>query len=144
MLITKEVEIDMGHRVTNHKSKCASLHGHRYKIEVGVDDQIITTEGSSSEGMVMDFGDLKEVMMDVLDKRYDHGMVMWIRDPLANIIASDPKTKSELVHFIPTAENLAKYWFDLLKVRLEERSIKIKHIKVWETPTSTATYGEVS
>ncbi len=143
MLITKEIEIDMGHRVTNHKSKCASLHGHRYKIEVGVDDQIITTEGSSDEGMVMDFGDLKEVMMEVLDKRFDHGMVLWKKDELVPAIVADIKTKLTTVDFIPTAENLAKFWFGLLKVRLEERHIKIKHIKVWETPTSTATYGEV-
>lgn len=134
----------MGHRVTNHKSKCASLHGHRYKIEVGVDDKIITTEGSSDEGMVMDFGDLKEIMVDVLDKRFDHGIVLWKNDPLVEAISNDLKTKFTTVGFIPTAENLAKYWFDLLKVRLEERSIRIKHIKVWETPTSTATYGETN
>jgi len=144
MLITKEIEIDMGHRVTNHKSKCASLHGHRYKIEVGVDDQVIQTPGSSDEGMVMDFGDLKEVMMDVLDKNFDHGMVLWSKDPFVPAIEADLKTKYHLVAFIPTAENLAQYWFNLLKPRLEERNIKIKHIKVWETPTSTATYGEIN
>lgn len=144
MLITKEIEIDMGHRVTNHKSKCASLHGHRYKIEVGVDDQVVNTKGSSDEGMVMDFGDLKEVMMDVLDKQFDHGMVLWVEDPLVPAIAADEKTKYHLVAFIPTAENLAQYWFNLLKDRLAARFIKIKHVKVWETPTSTATYGETN
>ena len=57
MLITKCLEIDMGHRVPNHKSKCATPHGHRYKIEVGVDDKVIDTKGVSDEGMVIDFGD---------------------------------------------------------------------------------------
>ena len=61
MLITKQIEIDMAHRVPNHKSKCHNLHGHRYKIEVGVDDKLITRKGSSSEGMVIDFGDLKDI-----------------------------------------------------------------------------------
>jgi len=144
MLITKEIEIDMGHRVTNHKSKCSSLHGHRYRIEVGVDDKVITTEGSSDEGMVIDFGDLKEVMMEVLDAPFDHGMVLWLKDPLVSYILADEKTKCHLVGFIPTAENLARYWFYLLKPRLEERDVKIKHIKVWETPSSTATYEETN
>lgn len=144
MLITKEIEIDMGHRVTNHKSKCASLHGHRYKIEVGVDDRIITTEGSSDEGMVMDFGDLKEVMMEVLDKEFDHGMVLWMDDPIVEAVAADSKTKLTVVPFIPTAENLAGYWFELLAPALRERNISINHIKVWETPTSTATYGKAN
>lgn len=142
MLITKEIEIDLGHRVTNHKSKCSSLHGHRYKIEVGVDDKIITTTGSSDEGMVIDFGDLKQIMMDELDKKFDHGFILWEGDPFSLLIQADPKTKYTEVTFIPTAENLAKYWYELIKPRLLERNIKIKHLRVWETPTSTATYEE--
>ena len=143
MLITKEIEIDMGHRVTNHKSKCASLHGHRYKIEVGVDDRIITTEGSSDEGMVMDFGDLKEVMMEVLDRGFDHGIVLWEGDSLVQSVSKDAKTKLRVVDFIPTAENLAQYWYFLLKEELTQRTIRIKYVEVFETPTSTALYEEV-
>jgi len=144
MLITKEIEIDLGHRVTNHKSKCASLHGHRYKIEVGVDDKIVETKGVSDEGMVMDFGDLKEIMMEVLDRGFDHGMVLWVGDPLVEAISNDKNTKYHLVNFIPTAENLAQYWFSLLKEKLDQKGIKIKYVKVFETPTSTATYGETN
>lgn len=142
MLITKEIEIDLGHRVTNHKSKCSSLHGHRYKIEVGVDDKIITTTGSSDEGMVIDFGDLKQIMMDELDKKFDHGFILWKGDPMYFVMEKDTKTKLTGVDFIPTAENLAKHWYELIKPRLLERNIKIKHLRVWETPTSTATYEE--
>jgi hypothetical protein len=29
-----------------------------------------------------------------------------------------------------------------MKPELEKRSVKIKYVKVWETPTSTATYEE--
>ena len=72
MKITKDIEIDMGHRVTNHKSKCASLHGHRYKITAVVDDKVITEKGISDEGMVIDFGDLKQCMMNQFDDKYDH------------------------------------------------------------------------
>ena len=142
MLITKEIEIDMGHRVPYHKSKCASLHGHRYKIEVGVDDKIITEEGSSDEGMVIDFGDLKEVMMEELDKRFDHGMILYWKDSLVDAIKSDKKTKCVVVDFIPTAENLAKYWFKMMQPKLKEKGVKIQHVKVYETPTSSATYEE--
>lgn len=140
MLITKEIEIDLGHRVTNHKSKCASLHGHRYKIEVGVDDKIITTKGASDEGMVIDFGDLKQIMMEVLDAKFDHGFIIWKDDPMATVLYQDKATKLTIVDFIPTAENLAKYWFKLLDVRLKDQNINLNHVKVWETPTSTAIY----
>lgn len=143
MLITKELEIDMAHRVPNHKSKCANLHGHRYKIEVGVDDKLITKAGSSSEGMVIDFGDLKEIMMEVLDRRFDHNSVFYIDDPIAGAIAliGEQQTKKPIfTDFIPTAENLAKFWYNLMKKELDKVDIKIKHVKVWETPTSTAIY----
>ena len=140
MLISKEIEIDMGHRVPNHKSKCASLHGHRYKIEAHVEGQIISDEGSSDEGMVIDFGDLKEVMMEVLDAKYDHGMVLWSGDVMAEAIRGDVKTKLTIVSFIPTAENLAEMWFQELEGRLKERRIELVALKVWETPTSTATF----
>ena len=80
MLVTKQIEIDMSHRVFQHKSKCFSPHGHRYFIEVGVDDKIIDIKGDSSEGMVIDFSDLKEIMMLVLDKNYDHGVVISDKD----------------------------------------------------------------
>jgi 6-pyruvoyltetrahydropterin/6-carboxytetrahydropterin synthase len=161
MLITKTIRIDMGHRVPNHKSKCRNLHGHSYEIEVGVDDKVIDTKGTCDEGMVIDFGDLKQIMMDYIDNNFDHGFVMYENDILAHdfrgyqegraesadkeheglYIADIPKQKIIFVPFVPTAENLAKYWFELIKIPLENRKIKIHHVKVWETPTSTATYS---
>lgn len=146
MLITKEIEIDMAHRVPNHKSKCSNLHGHRYKIEVGVDDKLIETPGASDQGMVIDFGDLKEIMMQEIDAKFDHNSIFSIVDPDLQMflsISEGQKKDIHVVQFIPTAENLAKHWYDLIKPRLEERGIKIKHVKVWETPTSTALYQEI-
>jgi 6-pyruvoyltetrahydropterin/6-carboxytetrahydropterin synthase len=145
MIITKEIEIDMGHRVPNHKSKCRNLHGHRYKIEVGVDDKVIATPGSSDEGMVIDFSDLKQIMMDEIDAKFDHGFVMYENDEFFNVfneLYGNFDQKIIFVEFIPTAENLAKLWYDLMKPRLAERKIKIHHVKIWETPSSTATYQE--
>lgn len=136
----------MGHRVPNHKSKCRNPHGHRYKIEVGVDDKLITTAGASDEGMVIDFGDLKQIMMDNLDAVYDHSYTLWNLDEHKGIWAGwkEAGLKINFVDFPPTAENLAKHWYEIIEKKLEEKSIKIKHVKVWETPTSTATYDRTS
>lgn len=143
MLVTKQIEIDAGHRVTNHKSKCRNIHGHRYKIEVGVDDKVITTSGASDEGMVIDFGDLKQIMMEEIDAKYDHGFIVYDKDPLFDIFTSHEmfsEMKICIVSFVPTAENLAKFWFDLIEPRLVEKGIKLRFVRIWETPTSTATY----
>lgn len=146
MIITKEIEIDMAHRVPNHKSKCRNLHGHRYKIEVGVDDKLINIAGDSAEGMVIDYSDLKNIMIDQLDLKFDHNSVFFAEDPFVNIIKFEidelQNKKPHYVNFIPTAENLAKHWYQSMKAELEKVDIKIKHIKIWETPTSTATYEE--
>lgn len=145
MLITKFIEIDMGHRVPNHKSKCRNPHGHRYKIEVGVDDKVINEKGVSDEGMVIDFSDLKEIMVEEIDEVYDHSFTIYKNDNLIEdfrLFRDRAKLKINVVDFVPTAENLAKHWYKLIKDKLSERGIKIKHVKVWETPTSTATYGE--
>ena len=145
MLVTKQIEIDMGHRVLNHKSKCKHMHGHRYVIELGVDDKLITTEGISDEGMVIDFGDLKSILMSEIDARFDHKFIMYEKD--WKLIDRFNEIEKDffgivLVNFIPTAENLAKHWYELIKSKLQERNIAIKYVKVWETPTSTATYEE--
>ena len=142
MLITKFIEIDMGHRVTNHKSRCANFHGHRYRIVVGVDDRVVVTPGTSDEGMVIDFSDVKAIMVEEIDAKYDHGFVLWEGDEFATFFADRQKAGMRviLVPFIPTAENLAKHWFTLLAKRLIERDIAIKFVEVYETPTSTARY----
>ena len=174
MLISKEIEIDTSHRVFQHSSKCFSVHGHRYKIEVGVDDKIISVPGASDEGMVIDFSDLKQIMMEELDGGFDHGAIISEKDYMfkyalvdsIKIIFEDEevysvlknkipyfkelekqylkdkerKWKIKVVPFIPTAENLSKYWYSLIKPRLLEKGISINHVKVWETPTSTAIF----
>lgn len=145
MLITKEIEIDMGHRVPNHKSKCKNMHGHRYRIEVGVDDKVITLPGSSDEGMVIDFGDLKLIMIEEIDAIYDHSFTVYEQDEFIEFFKDllyNRGQKINIVNFVPTAENLAKHWYELLKKNLEDVSIKIHHVKVYETPTSSATYHE--
>lgn len=148
MKITKEITIAMGHSVTGHKSKCRGLHGHDYRIIATVDDKVITTKGASDEGMVIDFGDLKQVMMDVIDRYYDHGFTLYKDDPRAKLLkeANDlwcfEMTRFHLVDFIPTAENLAKFWFEALKAELLKRNIKLYSLEVYETPTSSAIYTE--
>jgi len=142
MLVTKQIEIDMGHRVPSHKGKCRNCHGHRYRIEVGVNDKVITKKGSSSEGMVIDFSDLKEIMMSRLDVIFDHSFTIFRLDKYAKVfleLANDGQ-KINFVPFIPTAENLAKYWYEILKKDLQSKGIRLLYVRVWETPTSTATY----
>lgn len=174
-LITREIGVDMGHRVTHHGSKCRNLHGHRYTIQATCEGPLFK-EGEQ-QGMVLDFGFLKEEMMNEIDEPCDHGMCLWSQDSWANVLVFDYMTKEQekealakiichdyvsiqindkgdntggkyyIVPFVPTAENLAKHWFERLAPRVKERTDNqstLKKIKVWETPNCSAEYHAVS
>lgn len=159
-LITREIGIDMGHRVTHHGSKCRNLHGHRYTIQAICKGPLHTL--GPQEGMVLDFGFLKEEMMQTIDAYCDHGMCLWKEDPwLPRFVTLSQREvlnhterdywftddssfgKLYVVPFVPTAENLAEHWFSRLRdqilIRSEDRAQLIK-VKVWETPNCSAEY----
>ena len=164
-LITREIGIDMGHRVTHHGSKCRNLHGHRYTVQATCKGPLI--HSGEQQGMVLDFGFLKDEMMREIDGPCDHGMCLWVDDPFArSFMATEGDSKSEgiirdaikqlgfcqmigpfgklyLVPFVPTAENLARHWFERLAPRVVERSegqAELVRISVGATPNCTAEY----
>jgi 6-pyruvoyltetrahydropterin/6-carboxytetrahydropterin synthase len=162
MRITREIGIDMGHRVTHHGSKCRNLHGHRYTIEATLHGPII--ESGEEQGMVMDFGFVKNLMMDTVDAPCDHGTCLWIGDSVLahdlgpqyeaakEVVARDGYFLTEwrwgklyLVPFVPTAENLARHWFKRLLPGVLDHIGKdggmLYSVRVWETPNCNAVYA---
>lgn len=160
-LITREIGIDMGHRVTLHGSKCRNLHGHRYTIQTTCSGHL-GIEGEEM-GMVLDFGFLKELMMEHIDEPCDHGMCLWDQDPFVkDFLPDEPAVqavrsigskgywsgegnfgKLYLVPFVPTAENLARHWYHRLIAPVLERSdgrALCHSVKVWETPNCSAQF----
>ncbi len=79
-IVHREISIDCGHRVPDHTSKCRSPHGHRYRIIATCCGEILEKDGHSEDGMVIDFGRIKQFMMDVLDGIYDHAFIVSQRD----------------------------------------------------------------
>lgn len=142
MKISKQIEWDMGHRVANHKSKCRNLHGHRYKAEITVEGRLIDVDGASDEGMVIDFGDIKEIMTKQIHDVLDHGFMVWSKDyVLINFFKKNKDLKHIIVPFIPTSENIAGWVFLNLDKKFKDRyktGLKLYSVKLWETPTSVA------
>lgn len=146
--ITKIIEWDMGHRVPNHKSKCRNLHGHRYRLEVTVTGELCSEEGSSSEGMVIDFGDIKKLMTEKVHDVFDHGFMVYREDLyrpiLQQILDTDPGHRIIVVDFIPTAENMAKHIWKILEESIEKEfdyKLHVFKVRLYETPNSWADYG---
>lgn len=140
MKVIKEIQWDMGHRVTNHHSQCRNLHGHRYKAEICVEGNLITESGISDEGMVIDFGDIKEIAAKHVVDVLDHGFMVWREDKIVlKFFKTNPDLRHIVVPFVPTAENIASWIFAQLDKRLKDKhgtGLKLYSIKLWETPTS--------
>ena len=133
----------MGHLVSNHLGKCKSPHGHFYEVELGVEGFKNLNTGASDEGMVIDYGELKKILVEEIDNKFDHGFIVQKNTYWGDIFEKNKRENDKiiLVNFVPTAENLAQYWGIILKNRLPDE-LKFKYCKVWETPSSTAIYEE--
>lgn len=79
--ITRSINIDAGHRVPNHASKCKNLHGHTYLVHATFASKGLEQTGAQ-EGMVLDFGFMKDVMMRAAHEPCDHGTILYYKDPL--------------------------------------------------------------
>jgi len=134
MTITKEVQFDMGHRLMEYAGPCSRLHGHRYRLVVSVDG-VLQGKGSES-GMVIDFAKLKATIAEVVGQ-YDHHTVLQLEDPLSMKVNPE-RDGVVLLHWPPTAENLAQMFFDMLALRLGLQRITLVRVQLWETPTSMA------
>lgn len=144
--ISREIEIDMGHRLPNHKSKCRNLHGHRYRFEITVIGPICEHTGFSDEGMIVDFSVLKSILKEVIEDPYDHGFMVASQDPLAHSLSDlcGPQgLKLIIVPYIPTAENMCAHISDDLIRALTPHQLTLQSLKVWETPTSFAEYRTI-
>lgn len=145
MIVVKQIEWDMGHRVMNHSSKCRNIHGHRYKAEIALEGNLINGDGNSSEGMVIDFGDIKKTAMEHVHDVLDHGFMVWEKDEvLLKFFRENEEFKKVIVPFTPTAENIAKWIFEQLDDKFRDvykTGLRLKWVKLWETPTTYVEYS---
>ena len=86
--VTRRFTFEASHQLRWHPGKCANLHGHSYVLDVTVEEDL------NSDGIVIDFADLKAaVTKHVLDD-YDHSHLNdLLPNPTAELIAADIATR---------------------------------------------------
>ena len=122
--VTVEAGFSSGHYLRNYKGKCENPHGHNYKVEVTLRGEIL-----DKAGLLLDFKDLKQVMRPVIE-RLDHQML------------NDLEPFTEIN---PSAENLARFFFDETNRQLDEMTagrVCVKDCTIYETDTTSAKYYE--
>ena len=130
--VTKRIDFCYGHRLLDYDGVCKHPHGHNAVAEIEV-----RTDSLDARDMVCDFSDIKLVVKQWIDGQFDHKMILRHDDPLVQPL----QQLGEPVFVVdsnPTVERIARLIFDYVR----EQGFPVVSVKVWETPTSFATYGE--
>jgi 6-pyruvoyltetrahydropterin/6-carboxytetrahydropterin synthase len=108
------------HFLRNYYGKCENLHGHNYRVQVGMEGELDET------GLLFDFAKLKDQLRQT-SAYLDHQLLNELR-PFDEIN--------------PSAENIAKFICEDMQQGLSHNSpqAKISYVRVWETDTSYAVY----
>ena len=113
-------EFSAAHALRGYRGKCENLHGHNWKVEVYV-------RGAQLDeiGMLVDFKDLKEATRGVMTY-LDH----------LNLNELKPFDKE----INPSSEHLAGFILHKVAERINTNRVKVYKVRVWETPSTSATY----
>jgi 6-pyruvoyltetrahydropterin/6-carboxytetrahydropterin synthase len=145
---TKELKFEAAHRLLGKGvGHCGYIHGHSFKIEVTV-----ATQELDETGFSLEFGKLKGPLQDWIDQKWDHSLILCEKDPyvfqmkkLQNRASGcrDFFTRLFLVPFNPTAENLGRYFWEIVEELLsnskDNKRVWVQQIKFFETATSSIT-----
>lgn len=141
--VTKQFKISYGHLLTNHTGQCSRDHGHNARIEITVSGEIWQLQGESSSGMIVDFGDLKKVVNDVIG-RWDHRFLAcgdeWNVKLAQTYAPIDRLDNFVILGFPTTAENLARETLRLVQHELERMigGLVVESVRWWETDDNYA------
>jgi 6-pyruvoyltetrahydropterin/6-carboxytetrahydropterin synthase len=117
--VSVEQTFAAGHALRNYHGKCENVHGHNYRVQV-------TIQGPQLDaiGLLVDFVEVKRLMKEVVD-RLDHQFI--------NDLAPFDEIN-------PSAENMARYFYDEISRGLGDGPVRLGEVKIWETDTASATY----
>jgi len=119
--VSVEETFAAGHALRGYRGKCENVHGHNYRVKV-----TLAGPQLDSIGLLADFTALKRVLrgiIAVLDHQFLNDL-----EPFASVN--------------PSAENLAKYFYDEMQRQLTAlpAGAGITEVTLWETDTASAQY----
>ena len=109
-LIVKQ-KFSAAHFLRHYSGKCEKMHGHTFELQV----QIGASELDRS-GVSIDFTILKDYLRQIVP---DHQVL------------------NDIFDFSPSAENLARYFFEQIKAKYP-----VRRVIVWESENAGAVYAE--
>ena len=108
------------HQLKMVAEKCENLHGHKWKIEIGV-----AGKNLKKAGVLTDVGELKQHVSGIMAK-LDHKFLNELDD-----FHDD---------YPPSSENIALYIAKTLQSMIDSPDIKVTRVTAWESENACATY----
>jgi 6-pyruvoyltetrahydropterin/6-carboxytetrahydropterin synthase len=118
--VFKEVSFAAAHFLREYHGKCETLHGHNYRVRV-----YVGADELDSEGMVVDFVRLRQLLREVVDERLDH----------RNLNDTPPFDRLN-----PSAEHIAQWIGEEMANRVDDSRVRVTECHVWETETNCAIF----
>lgn len=110
------------HRLCGYEGACSNLHGHNWKVRVG-----LQAEKLDNIGMAMDYGIIKQILKGILDE-LDHSYLNEV---------------TCLAGVNPTSENLALYIYEQMERALQNQPASIHEVEICESERSSVVYRHV-
>ncbi|MFJ7922075.1 6-carboxytetrahydropterin synthase QueD [Lysinibacillus fusiformis] len=119
VLVSKEFTFDAAHHLHQYEGKCKNLHGHTYRVVLGLSGY------TDERGLMIDFGDIKQIWKQKIEIHLDHRYLNETLPPMNT-----------------TAENIVVWIYEKLVEALHEEQkdngARVEFIRLYETPTSYA------
>ena len=134
--ITKEFRFEGAHALTGYDGKCRHIHGHSYLLQVTITGIPNECSSDPNNGMVMDFGALKELVTTIIIEPFDHTLLLRKDAVLAKELREQYQNVL-ILPFQPTCEQLCMHFASLLAPALPAPS-KLFSVRLYETPGAFA------
>ena len=136
--VTKRFHFEMAHSLYEYDGLCRNIHGHSYNLEVTFIGFPKNDPGHPKDGMVMDFGEIKNLVKIQIVNRFDHAlMVNQLIPEEQQELLRQTSERVIVVDFQPTSENIVAYIANILQQHLPS-GVSLFSIRLHETVTSFA------
>ncbi len=136
--VTKEFHFEMAHALWGYDGLCSNIHGHSYQLSVSIIGDILNDNKHPKNGMVADFGDIKQLVKTHIIKKLDHSFMINEESEITGIDKNNPMFgRLILVNFQPSCENLLVYFSSEIRKALPSH-LSLHSLKLRETGNSYA------
>ena len=137
--IIKEFDFEMAHALYGYDGLCKNIHGHSYRLFVTIKGDVLDQKGHQKDGMVLDFGILKNIVKNEIVLKYDHSLVLNGNSEHRHIDFSNFE-KVFYLDYQPTSENLVLDFAQKIQSKLPKEII-LQKVVLSETATSYAEWN---